>query len=100
MEIAIEALMKLLPKPMTRDDILILVQKVRMNLLKITDLDNGDYNQWMKGKLEFGNIKRYQNDIREIIADFLFLRGVNMTDTELEELSEKIKDFTMNQNII
>ena len=100
METAIKELMKLLPKPMTRDEILILVQKVRMNLLKITDLDNGDYDQWIKGKLEFGNIKRYQDDVREIIADYLFLIGVDMTDTELNYLSEKIKDFTMNQNII
>lgn len=100
METAIKELMKLLPKPMTRDEILILVQKVRMNLLKITDLDNGDYDQWIKGKLEFGNIKRYQDDVREIIADYLFLIGVDITDTELNYLSEKIKDFTMNQNII
>ena len=100
MDKAIQELMKLLPKPIERDDILILVQKIRMELLKITNLDNGDYDQWINGKLEFGNIKRYQNDIANIIDKFLSTRGINITHTELESLSEKIKDFTMNQNII
>jgi hypothetical protein len=100
MEQVLKELTKLLPTPITRDDILILIQKVRMNLLKIHDMDDGDYDKYIKGNLELGNIKRYQCDIREIVADYLFLRGMEITTTELDELSDKITNFTMNQNII
>lgn len=100
MDEIIEKLMQHLSKPIERDNVLILIQEIRMKLLKLTNTDNGDYEKWIKGKLEFGNIKKYENNIAKIINDFLIIRGVNITEIELNMLSEKIKDFTMNQNII
>lgn len=100
LNLVIENLKNLLPENPGRDDVLVFIQKLRQNLLLYTNNDNGDYDLYMRGKLEFGNIKKYTNDISKIISQYLISKGINILETEMEELAEKIKNFTINQNII
>lgn len=100
MEQILKELRQLLPTEPTKDEVLVLIQKLRMNLLLNTNTDEGDYDEWINGELEFGNISRYTQDVQKIIQEFLVTRKIFLTQTELEQLSEQIKNFTMNQNII
>jgi len=101
METIIKALIDLLEeKPYNRDEILFIVQKVRQELLLATGQDNGDYDKWSKGKLEFGNLRKYSVGVSDIIKEYCVSKEVLMSDDEYSELAEKIKNFTINQNLM
>lgn len=100
MEKEIENLINLLPKKITRKSILILVQKIRMKLLKNFNLDNGDYDKWEKGKLEIGNLNKLSLEIKNIVENFLKKEKIKISSKKLNNLSIEITNYFLNQNLI
>lgn len=93
-------ILKQIPTPVTRDQILISIQELRMKLLKKTDTDNGDYDRWNKGILEFGNLSEYSKNLNSIIKSFLEDKNLFLSEDESMLLSNQIRNFTINQNLL
>ena len=100
MDAIIQKIIKEIPIPPERNYILFLAQEFRQNLLLEAGLDNGDYDRWKDGKLEFGNLRKYANEVSFLLKRHLEEKEIFLSEEELQFLGNEIKSFTINQNII